>query len=998
MAFDRNTSITSAVEKGIPLDRIEAGLAKDNMKPLNAYERRLIETGRWGTNYLERVGMDAKDIFQGISTITALAGEKLTDPNIYLNWEQANKDLVRGLTGQAPLKDKYTREEQNKMIANFIGSPYGVSTKNNLRTNLENAAVSFAVNPLNILDILPVAGVAGKSKTVAKAADKATEAVAKVTNPIPVVSDIRKSVAPTAREKEISTILNLQEAPTAKKITQLEKQLNELQKEGDFTQAVENLTTGVWKEGTEDFTRKVRDIIDQQTYELRELGLDRDIPRLEAISFSILNEFDPDRTKGLLVTDIKQAINKNNDLVEIDLELKDKDISLDRKNKLEDKKAKLKSELEEFLEPFNKSYEKFDKYYMDKVKDYHRGLIGVTSQRGLNSGKKGTGLVKQEGILTQRDVGNATIEEIGKRFPLAVQQLQKEINKVNNTIDSIDEIVTSGKKISPEDVDNIGKNEVVVSPKEFTDMVADSYSRGELGKLPDIVDTFSKGARKSSIKKYADDLYVLPKNELEAVKNASRRVSSNLPIINALKPISSMMKTAVLSTPQYFAGNRLGNFILNTMGGGDYLEAGKRLLTKELGKDIPDYLLQTTSYQGLAPSAFTETFDKTWVDNLQRVRDITKEEGLLRGIEEFNKISTSPLFKAESTVEVFDRMAAYYGAAKRYANATGKKLNQVLSEAKKDPKLERRLLQEVNNTLGDYVGRNRFINPETQAILNTVVPFNKVITTSAEILPRLAKDRPLSYQTMFRYPAVFGKNYYESQEGIPENPEARGGVMISPAPYQGGPVRVRYNEYNPLIAPLEYLSLLAPSKESLVDRISRQGFTGLGYITGFANALQGEDIWGNPVLGPNTFKTGDKIITLDNNGNRMDASTARIEEGGDIPRALLGYGARTFVPLVNIANRAVLPLASTFANQPYYQPTSGSVFGQIGDLQIPYLMEGKKTRGQKGFRDFALDVGGFRTREVYPEFKQQIRKQDIKNILRNQIKQERLRQLREGDR
>ena len=958
MAFDRNTSITSAVERGVPLDRIEAGLAKNNMEPLNAYERRLIETGRWGTNYLERVGMDAKDIFKGISTITALAGEKLTDPNTYLNWEEANKDFIRGITGQAPLKDKYTREEQNKMITDFIGSPYGVSTDNDLKTNVENAAVSFAVNPLNILDLAPIA----KAKPIAKALEKGTDVVAKVTDPIPVVSDVRKAIAPTAREREINTILNLQDAPNAKKITQLEKELKDLQKEGDFTQAVENLTTGVWKEGTEDFTKKVQNIISRYDEELQKLGLDPSRRSEEAISFSILNKLDPDRTKDLKVTDIKEAL--VNPTVE--------NTSL-----------------------LGTTPEKLKQLEVDAFEKYLKGDIDFTTQRGLNKTKEGTGLVEKEGMLTQRDIGNATIEEIGKNFPEAIVQLQKELNSVESFTNSINEIVKGGRKISLDDVNNIGKNEVVVSPSQFADMVQTSYNKGNFGKLPEIIDTFSKGTRKSSIKRYADDLYVLPKNELEAIRNASRRVTSNIPIINALKPVSSMMKTAVLSTPQYFFGNRLGNTILNLMGGGDYLEAGKRLFTKQIGQDIPDYLLQTTSYSGLAPSAFTETFGRTWANNLERVGDIAREEGLLRGIEEFNKVSTNPLFKAESTLEVFDRMSAYYGAAKRYANKVGKKLDQVLSEAKKDPKLERRLLQDVNNTLGDYVGRNRFINPETQAMLNAVVPFNKVITTSAEILPRIAAERPLSYQSMFRYPAVYGKNYYESQEGVPENPDTRGGVMISPAPYQGGPVRVRYNEYNPLIAPLEYLSLLAPSKESLVDRISRQGFTGLGYITGFTNALQGEDIWGNPVLGPNTFKTGNKIITLDNNGNRMDA---KVEKGGDIPRALLGYGAKTFIPYVNIANRAALPLAATFANQPYYQPTSGSVFGQIGDLQIPYLMEGKKTRGQKGFRDFVLDIGGFRTREVYPEFKQQIRKQDIKNILRNQIKQDKLRQLREGDR
>lgn len=965
MAFDRNTSITSAVNKGIPLDRIEAGLARDGMEPLNAYERRLIETGRWGTNFVQRLGMDAKDVAKGISTITALAGEKLTDPNFYLDWEQTNKDFFKAITGKAPQKDEHTEEEQTKMVANFLGSPYGVSTENDLRTNLENAAVSFAVNPLNILDLLPVAGAVSKAKPVAKALDKATEAVAKATDTIPVVSDIRKAVAPTAREKEINTILNLQDAPNAKKITQIEKELKDLQKKGDFTQAVENLTTGVWKEGTEEFTRKVQDIITKYDTEMQKLGLNPNLRSEEAISYSILNKLDPDRAKGLRVTEVKEAL--ANPTIE---------------------NTKL----------LGTTPEKLKQLEVDTFEKYLKGDIDFTTQRGLNKTKEGTGLVEKEGMLTKRDIGNATIEEIGKNFPDAIVQLQRELNSVESFTNSINEIVKGGRRISLDDVNKIGKNEVVVSPSQFADMVQASYNKGNFGKLPEIIDTFSKGARKSSIEKYANDLYVLPKNELEAVKNASRHVTSNIPLINALKPISSMMKTSVLSTPQYFFGNRLGNAILNIMGGGDYLEAAKRALTNKIGQDIPDYLTQTTSYSGLAPSAFTESFGKTWADNLQRVKDIGKEEGLLRGIEEFNRISTSPLFKAESTFEVFDRMAAYYGAAKRYARANNKKLDDVLREAKQNSTLERRLLQEVNDTLGDYVGRNRFINPETQAVLNTVIPFNKIITTSAQILPRLAKDRPLSYQTMFRYPAVAGKNYYESQEGIPGNPDARGGVMISPAPYQGGPVRVRYNEYNPLIAPLEYLSLLAPSKENLIDKISQQGFTGLGYITGLSNALQGEDVFGSPVLGPNTYKAGNKLITLDNNGNALSINNAKIEEGGDKTRALLGYGSRTFVPLVNFANRAVLPLTATFANKPYYQPTSGSVFGQIGNLQIPYLMEGKKTKGQKGFRDFALDIAGFRTREVYPEFKQQIRKKDIKTILRNQLKQERLRQLREGDR
>lgn len=976
MAFDRNTSITSAVNRGIPLDRIELGLAKNNMEPLNAFERRLIETGRWGTNYAQRVGMDAKDIATGISTGTALIGKNVIDPNFWLDLAKTNKgffEAVKNIPKQSP---NNVNAEVNEKVTNFLGSPYGINTKNDLKTNIENLAVSFAVNPLNALDILPVTNAANKIKPIKSATTKIVNKVADVTDAVPVVSDVRKAILPTERELEVNKILNLQEVSNAKKISQVQQELKELSKKGNFSQAVENLTTGVWKEGTEDFTKQVQNVIDKYNEEFIKIGLDPIRRENEAITFSILHKLDPDRSKGLKVSDIEEALAKPT---------------------------------KDNLQLLGVTKEELKKLEVDNFEKYLKGEIDFTTQRGLNKTKQGSGRIEDEGNLTKRDIGNATVEEIGENFPKAIEQMQRELNTVESFSNSINEIIKAGKKITKEDVSNLKNNEVVVSPKEFSDMIKDAYSKGKFGKLPNIINDFSKGARKSSIERYADDLYILPKKELDAIKNASNGIKSNIPLINSLKPVSGMMKTAVLSTPQYYFGNRLGNIILNTMGGGDYVTAWNKLLKNELENDIPEYLKRTTSYSGLSPSSFTEDYRTTLGKQYNNIINKFKDKGTIPAIEELNRVSTAPLFKLESTSEIFDRMAAYYGAAKDMAielkNANpklykNKNYNQLRDEliqkAKSTPEVERELLNKVNNILGDYVGRNRFINPEVYSAINTVIPFNKIITTSAQILPRLASNKPLQYQTMFRYPAYYGNQFYKSQEGIPENRDARGGVIESPAPYTGGPVRVRYNEYNPLIAPLEYLSMLTPTKEGLIDKLANTGFTGLGYITGLGNALQGEDIFGSPVVGPNTYKgSNGKLITLDNNGNRINPMSSNIQKDGDRVRALLGYSSRTFVPLANLANRFILPTTSLLLNKPYYQPTSGSIFGQIGDTQIPYLMEGKYNKGSKGYRDYILDTTGFRSREVYPEYNPQVTKQDIKKIILNIQKQKRLKEIRE---
>lgn len=962
MAINREGSISKAVDKGRTSEQINNSLIKYNLKPLTSYEKTLIDEGRYNMNVVQRFGQGLLEIGQGLNTIGGYVGNLLTNP-------QEQQKAIKGVTDYTSkaLKGKVNPASD---IANIALSPHGITTTD-IVTNPVGAGKKvvemLGAHPENIFDFTPITKAIGGTK----AASKAVDAIANVTDNIPVVREIRSAVLPTQAEREINDLLNLADAPYAKRTNELNKKLDELKADPNFDQAVKDLTLGTTEAG--ELTNKVKSFVKDMEKEMQRLGVDTAASRRTAVDQYIYETLNPDRTFELIVNDVKVA--RNNPTTE---NLTKLGITKENLFKLEDEGNRL----------------------------YDRNLITPVTQRGLNRDID-TGVERTlRGIEAERLAGKATTKEVADNFIQGYTQLQKEINTADIANDSLVKLANKyGRKITPDDVINIKDNEVLISPREFKEGLRSLYAANKQDKVNQFVGGLLGKPRKSTISKYADDLYVVPKRNLEAWRTKTGYLKSNIPTLKAVNDFleipSGLMKQSVLAKLPYFFGNRQGNLYLNAIGGGDYGKVLERFSEGKIGEDIPDYLLQTTSFHGLNPSLYQGTMDGTFRRTLDEIKgDIRtiKEgkpiSGLGKLFYDANRAVTNPLFQAESTFEVTDRMAAYYGAAKRYANKVGKSVDEVVKEAKNNQNLQDRLLTEVNNTLGDYVGRNYFINPELRRTLDTLVPFNKIITTSAQILPRTAMNRPLQYQGLFRMPATIGQDIYQQQETQygKSSPDIRGGYTTSSPAYKSGPREVMYNSYNPFLAPLEYLSILAPSKEDLLTKLGNQQYMNLSYIGRLGNVLKGEDAFGNPAVGPNTFKTANgKLITVDDNGNR-------IEQGGSVGGAALNYFGSTFFPIGTFLNQSLFPaLGATGIG--YTQPTSRSLFGQFGETQIPYLMEGRPTAQPiNDFGDYITSQLGFRTREAYPEFKQRITPQELKQIYRKKIYRERQNKKRRRDR
>lgn len=962
MAIDRNGSIKAAVDKGRTSEQINKSLIRYNLKPLTSYEKTLIDEGRYGMNAAQRFGQDLLEIGQNLNTVGGYLGHLTINRKEQQNALNATQDYFnKATTG----KTNVTND-----VANIFLSPYGITTTDiftNPLGSAKKAVEMTAAHPFNIIDFAPVAKAVGGTK----AASKAVDTIANATDNIPVVKEVRRALLPTEVEKQINVDLNLADAPYAKRTNELNKRLDELKADPNFDQAIKDLTFGTTEAG--ELTIKVKSLVKDMEKEMQRLGVKPEASRRTAVDQYIYETLNPDRTFDLIVNDVKVA----------------------RNNPTVDNLAKLGVNKEEL-------------FRLEKEGNglYDANLITPVTQRGLNRDID-TGVERLvKGIEAERLAGKATTKEVADNFVKGYSQLQKEINSIDIANDTLVNMAQKyGRKIDPSEVNAIARDEIVVSPKEFRDGLRDLYQANKQENITRFTSGFTSGPRKSTLLKYADDLYAVPKKNIEAWRNRTKFTPSSnqtLRTINkALEIPSGLMKQSVLSKLPYFFGNRLGNIYLNAIGGGGYAILANKLFKNELKYDIPEYLKTTTSYHGLNPSLYESSIkgmlSRNMEDVLQDIKNIKEGKPLSGSAKLFydvNKTAVSPLFQVESTFEIMDRMAAYYGAAKRYGDKVGKTVTEIVNEAKHNQQLQNKLLQEVNDILGDYVGKNYFMDPELRKFFDVMVPFNKIITTSAQILPRSAMNRPLQYQGLFRAPATIGGKIYQQQEERygKSQPDIRGGYVTSEPAYRGGPREVIYNSYNPFLAPLEYGSILAPTKESLLTKLSNQQLMNLSYIGRLNNVLKGEDAFGNPAIGPNTYKTSTgKLITVDKNGNRL-------EQGGSVGGSVLNYVGSTFVPVATMLNQTVFPLIGS-SGIGYTQPTNRSLFGQFGDIQVPYLMEGRPTsQPVNDIGDFITSQTGFRTREVYPEFEQRITPQDLKQVYKKMRLRERQNKKRRRDR
>lgn len=958
MVNKREQAISGALELGANIEQINNGLINAGQKPLSEYETTLINRDRYGQNLLERFASGAKDFGSGLSSLGGAVFQYRDNPIFrnYINKQAGNylKDVVTGNTN--PYED----------FANLVLTPYGTDVKkfvSNPIQGIKDIGYNAAADPFNAALDLTTFTPKGTLANIASKLD------------IPVVNDIRRVILPTAKEKQVNNLINLASTSTATNRIKMAKELENIALDSNINQAVKNLTYGSITPETKDITNRLKQFSEKINKQMVDLGVDAGEAKKVAVGQYVLEQLDPKRTNKIYLQNVQKAIdNPTIDNV--------KAIGLNSPTEL------------------NALVEKGSKAFDD-------GLIFPISQRGIKGGYDKT-LVDLtdigKGLSTQRTFGYATPEQVASYLDTSYGQLFKEIETAQLAKNNIEELASKfGRGITPDEVNKIAKSEVIISPTEFKDGVKTLFNTGKQSELGTFAKQFSKGASNSSIKKYANDLYAVDKNDLRALANATAKYDVSTPtgkIIQAAKPIMGAFKGSVLAKVPYVAGNRIGNLSLAAIGGADYLTA---LKPGNIEKYIPDYLKFSTSFHGLNPGFESSNIVNTYKDTTRNLKrgfaELTNKElspseriaGAGTMIKEAQDYAVRPLFQSESTLELIDRAAVYFNEAKKYARQTGTTMEDVLNKALTDKDLQKDLISRVNNILGDYIGRNSYVNPNAYELMSLAFPFHKVITTSKDILINQLRDNPLKLQAFARIPSRYGNQLEAMDEeigGQPRDNDIRGGLVINPTYTKREPALKVFNDYNPLIAPFETLqSVIGPEVRpgegtGLAGAMNLIGGN-LNPVAGLFNVMKGLDQYGNPVVGPNTYTVGNKVITLDNNGNRLE------QPSPDILGAMTGYIGRNFLPLATFYNQTIGPSIGHLSGKGFYQPTNRAILGSIGDTNIPYLMEGNTKKAPiKTLRDLTRQQLGFKTRDVYYPYTPRLNTYDLENALRKKSRNE----------
>lgn len=962
MARTRKEIIQGAIDRGYDKDVINKGLQMRGDKPLSDYETFLIDRGRYGMNFGQRVAQTGIEFGQGLSSLGGAGYRYATQKNFRDYVNKKGKDYLKGIfTGESnPVYDTL-----NLMIEPTTGMSLGdVLTQNPVKT-IKRVGSYIAGDPLNAaLDAIPIYG----AVTKARPALKASNLLEKATKNVPVVDDIRTAIMPSDRERALNNILNIGNPELTANVNRTRKELEDISLQPNIQQAVQDLTYGTNLGG--ETTQRLRNFGKDINRQMVDLGVDVGQAKRSATSQFILETLDPRREKNIFIQNIEKAM--DNPTMENLANIGVKDTA-----------------------SFNRLVEQGGKLFDE-------GKIFPVTQRGafVKGNKEFVDLSDiGKGLTTERVYGRATPEQVAKTLDVGYNKLLSEIQNAKLAQSNLNEIVQKyGRGITPDEIEKIARNEVVISPTEFKEGVKTLFNTGKQSELGTLVKQMSKGT--ASFKKYANDLYVLNKRDLKALTNkyAGLETGSTLGrMVNASKPIMGAFKSSVLAKLPYVAGNRIGNFSLGLIGGADYLTALKPNVIRDY---IPDYLKYTTSFHGIAPQFESSSIANTFKNiNRNIARDIDairnsnlsgweKAEAFGRVINEGQAYLTRPLFQAESTMELIDRSAVYINQAKNLARETGDTVEEVLKKAKTNTELQRELINRTNEVLGDYVGRNYYINPTAYEAGTVAFPFHKILTTSKDILINQAIQHPLRLQAFARIPSRIGNDIANLDAELGNQPmdnDIRGGVVTKPTFSKYYPAQKVYNDYQPFIAPFETLSRIINPKP---NRNEETGVAGafdvisgnLSPITGLMNALQGKDRYGNLAVAPNVMKVGGKYVALDNNGNHIT------QPEPNVLGTTANFITSNFFPAVTFANQTLLPAIGALTGREYFRPTSSAIFGQYeGQQPIPVLSEGRTDRlGIKTPDEFYGSQLGFKTRDVYFPYKPIATTRDLQQAVTKQ--------------
>ena len=489
-------------------------------------------------------------------------------------------------------------------------------------------------------------------------------------------------------------------------------------------------------------------------------------------------------------------------------------------------------------------------------------------------------------------------------------------------------------------------DEVLVSPRLLNEKFGTSIANGE--DIIGDINSLSRGLNKAERAKYADDLYIFNKQDIEALKKAYN------PRSGVLGDLGSIAKMGVLATPRYIAGNALTNMMIAPITGVGIRDV---LYTLQNIDKLPAAIKRSTAYSGYLGERLP--LSASYKDIYKQLgKDITEGDALKK-LSAINMGANYPIFKAAQTVETFQRAVEFVNQARKYAKENGKTFEQIMREAKKNGgnnRTYREIQTRVQQYLGDYMGRNYYLPDKIQTAMELSTPFYRPITQGIRQFYNATKDYPLGTQAFYRQPALASNEYAQQladKMGVERDP-VYGGYPIKP---KSGkiPGQVIYSPYHAF-------SPVGELVQSPMDVL-----TGNTFAASPIFPILGRNKFGERGKLPNSMESFDgNLVMLDNNGNPTGIQLESNIQAGI--RTLGGQYGQQFLSPITQANNYILPLLALTTGQTYKAPADTALLGQIGDLKIPFIMESNiGARPKSDVDEILLPMAGGTIKNTYKE-------------------------------
>lgn len=911
---DRKGFIDSAVlQYGLTTPQVNNALKDAGFEQLNKIESSLIDAGKWGTSAWERAGQGVKDITSGLSTIVSGAA---SHP---IRTAKAVKNYIVNNTLPDMIGDLYDiTMKPVQLDSESIGRNYA---EGGIKNVLEGVVAGAVTNPTDAaLLTAPIwgKGVGATVRGVANNVDK-----------LPIPKWMKNTIrgAASTQGREINQILRdskLVAAPEVEDLKALNLNLQTAKRE-DVAQAIRNLETGNWT-GTETqmkLTNQLKDMTSKIDEILQRHGFNPDVSRSETINQYAVRYFQ-NKGKDVPINDIDRLLNDSD---------------------LAKKYGTTPEEVQQVLQQGDKLYQE------GFIRPVKHSVTAETTREGYVSEA-----AKKVREPNAKMYGTQSYEDIADGIKAgAYDNLLKTLGKSNAATDAVDQMIgVAGRKLdNVDDVLKLGKDEVVFSPRLLKEKVGTALAGRE--NINEPLQSITRGLNKAEIEKYADDLYVLKRADLEALQKAFN-VAGKAEGLGVFGDIAGVAKTVALATPRYIAGNATTNFLMNPITGthiGHYTKAIENAM--RLSDDVPELLKRTASYQNyLGDYIPLGSGMKTVYTKL--LKDL-KEGNWATKWQAVNSMVNTPMFGSANAIETLQRTAEYFNQAEKYAREVGKPLQQVLKEAKVNKGLNstyRAINRRVEEILGDYSGRNYYAPQSFTNIANTMLPFYRPFTQAPRQFWNAVTQYPIGTQIGAVAPSRIGNEWSERGKEIygVEPYKSQGGYPVLP-PFGKSPGRVLYNQYHAFSPVGEML-------DNPLDVLSGNPFLGTIYNIG-----AGRTRYGETPLPPMVYKNYDgSYSVMDNNGNVHPYVPE--EHPADRMKFSIAETIKTLTP-VNALNAYLLPDIAAMTGQSYTRPADTSILGQVGDLKIPFLMEGGTGRTMQGKQEIYLPQLGFNYANTYPE-------------------------------